>query len=82
MSITGIEVAGQDAAAGESALDADAAKIQGRSQWQLTWRRLRRDKVAMAALIVILVMVAAGHLRARVRHDHPPPAEHRLPEHR
>ena len=57
MSITGIEVAGQETAAGEGALDASAAKIQGRSQWQLTWRRLRQDKVAMASLIVILVMV-------------------------
>jgi peptide/nickel transport system permease protein len=57
MSITGIEVAGQEAAAGESALDAGAAKIEGRSQWQLTWRRLRQDKVAMAALIVILVII-------------------------
>ena len=57
MSITGIEAASQEAAASESALDAGAAKIQGRSQWQLTWRRLRQDKVAMAALVVILVIV-------------------------
>jgi peptide/nickel transport system permease protein len=57
MSVTGLEFAGQEAAAGESALDADAAKIQGRSQWQLTWRRLRQDKVAMTALAVILVIL-------------------------
>jgi peptide/nickel transport system permease protein len=31
--------------------------IEGRSQWQLTWRRLRHDKVAIASLIVIVVMV-------------------------
>jgi peptide/nickel transport system permease protein len=31
--------------------------IEGRSQWQLTWRRLRRDKMAIASVIVILVMV-------------------------
>jgi peptide/nickel transport system permease protein len=30
--------------------------IEGRSQWQLTWRRLRQDKVAMASLVVILVI--------------------------
>jgi peptide/nickel transport system permease protein len=30
--------------------------IQGRSQWQLTWRRLRHDRVAVASIIVILVM--------------------------
>jgi peptide/nickel transport system permease protein len=32
--------------------------IEGRSQWQLTWRRLRSDRVAVASGIVILVMVA------------------------
>ncbi len=31
--------------------------VEGRSQWQLTWRRLRRDKVAMASVAVILLMV-------------------------
>ena len=81
MSITGIEVAGQETAAGEGALDASAAKIQGRSQWQLTWRRLRQDKVAMASLIVILVIVVLAIAAPAVRLDHPPPAERRLPEH-
>ena len=38
------------------------AAIEGRSQWQLTWRRLRGDKVAVAAMIAIIVMVA-GHRR-------------------
>ena len=32
-------------------------KIQGRSPWLLAWERLRRDKVAMAALAVIILMV-------------------------
>ena len=74
MSITGIEVAGQETAAGEGALDASAAKIQGRSQWQLTWRRLRRDKVAMAALLVIVIMIVlalAAPLFVSITH-HPP----------
>jgi peptide/nickel transport system permease protein len=31
--------------------------VEGRTQWQLTWRRLRSDKVAMIALAVILIMV-------------------------
>jgi peptide/nickel transport system permease protein len=31
--------------------------VEGRSQWQLTWRRLRADKVAVASMIVILVIV-------------------------
>jgi peptide/nickel transport system permease protein len=30
--------------------------IQGRSQWQLTWRRLRRDKMAIASVVVILIV--------------------------
>ncbi|HEX3965975.1 MAG TPA: ABC transporter permease [Trebonia sp.] len=33
------------------------AKVEGRSQWQLTWRRLRRDKVAIAAIVVVVLMV-------------------------
>ena len=37
--------------------DAPAAAIQGRSQWQLTWRRLRSDKVAVASVVVIILMV-------------------------
>jgi len=31
--------------------------VEGRSQWQLTWRRLRHDKVAMASVAVIAFMV-------------------------
>jgi peptide/nickel transport system permease protein len=30
--------------------------IQGRSQWQLTWARLRHDKMAVASIVVILIM--------------------------
>jgi peptide/nickel transport system permease protein len=31
--------------------------VEGRSQWQLTWRRLRSDKVAVISIIVIVVMI-------------------------
>src|SRR5579875_3612619 len=55
MSISGIEVGGREAVAAEAVLD--VTKVEGRSQWQLTWRRLRQDKVAIASLIIILVMV-------------------------
>ena len=34
-----------------------ARPVQGRTQWQLTWRRLRSDKVSMIALAVIVIMV-------------------------
>ena len=33
------------------------APVEGRTQWQLTWRRLRSDKVSMIALTVIVIMV-------------------------
>jgi peptide/nickel transport system permease protein len=32
--------------------------IEGRSQWQLTWRRLRADRVAVASVVVILLVIA------------------------
>jgi ABC-type dipeptide/oligopeptide/nickel transport system permease subunit len=31
--------------------------IEGRSQWNLTWRRLRADKVAVASVIVIALVI-------------------------
>src|ERR1700677_4759602 len=67
MSLTGLE-----AVAGEVATDAPI--VEGRSQWQLTWRRLRHDKVAMASLIVIVVIIAlaiAAPLFVSITH-HPP----------
>jgi ABC-type dipeptide/oligopeptide/nickel transport system permease subunit len=33
--------------------DAPVKAIEGRSQWQLTWRRLRSDKVAVASIVII-----------------------------
>ncbi len=36
--------------------------IQGRSQWQLTWQRLRHDKMALASIIVILIMAVLALL--------------------
>lgn len=50
MSVTEVEF---QATAAESVPE---QAIEGRSQWQLTWRRLRQDKVAMASLVVILVI--------------------------
>ncbi len=37
--------------------DAPALAIQGRSQWQLTWRRLRSDKIAIVSIVVIFLMI-------------------------
>jgi peptide/nickel transport system permease protein len=52
MSITELEVQAH------AAENAPEQAIEGRSQWQLTWRRLRHDKMAIASIIVILVMAA------------------------
>jgi peptide/nickel transport system permease protein len=50
MSLTGLESVAEQMAT-------DAPVVEGRSQWQLTWRRLLHDKVAIASIVVILVMV-------------------------
>jgi peptide/nickel transport system permease protein len=54
MSVTEVDFQAQGA---EAAQDA-AVNVEGRSQWQLTWRRLRSDKVSVASMIVILVIIA------------------------
>jgi peptide/nickel transport system permease protein len=53
MSITELEFDAHLAEEGQSG----GGPVQGRTQWQLTWRRLRSDRVSMIALVVILVMV-------------------------
>jgi peptide/nickel transport system permease protein len=54
VSITEVEFEAHGAGQAQDA----AARIEGRSQWALTWRRLRSDKVAIAALVVVLIMIA------------------------
>jgi peptide/nickel transport system permease protein len=39
-----------------------AGGIQGRSQWWLTWRRLRRDKMAVISMIVIVLIALCAIL--------------------
>jgi peptide/nickel transport system permease protein len=51
MSVTELEFQASEAAAGP------VQAIEGRSQWHLTWRRLRSDRVAVASGIIILLMV-------------------------
>ncbi|MDQ1532034.1 MAG: hypothetical protein QOE37_2139 [Microbacteriaceae bacterium] len=54
--------------------DQGPAAIQGRSLWSIAWRRLRRDKLAMAGgvVIILLVLVAifAGVLSAMYGQDY------------
>ncbi len=57
---------------------APVTAIEGRSPWQLAWRRLRTDKVATASAIVILVLIAlalAAPLIAKAV-GHPPDAQY------
>ena len=53
MSITELEFDAHVAEEGQ----ASGGPVEGRTQWQLTWRRLRSDKVSMIALTVIVIMV-------------------------
>jgi peptide/nickel transport system permease protein len=50
MSVTEIEFQARRAE------DAPAAAIEGRSQWWLTWQRLRGDKVAVASAVMIVII--------------------------
>jgi peptide/nickel transport system permease protein len=47
--------------AAELAREEKGTPIQGRSPWYLAWRRLRRNKVALASLVVFfLIVIACG----------------------
>ena len=58
-----LEVTGGEQHAGDEAVLAGApGRIEGRSLGQIAWMRFKRDKVAMAAGITILVLVALALL--------------------
>ncbi|MFN8192086.1 MAG: ABC transporter permease [Nocardioidaceae bacterium] len=48
--------------------DTDTPTIVGRGPWALAWRRLRRDRVAMASLVVIVLMVTLALAAPLVAH--------------
>jgi peptide/nickel transport system permease protein len=50
MTLTNVDVSAATA-------EPEAKTVEGRSQWQLTWRRLRADKVSMIAIAVIVIMI-------------------------
>ncbi len=62
MSLTGgeLEVAAESELLGPAKESDTPTSIVGRSLWSIAWRRLRRDKVAMVAggVIVLLVLIA------------------------
>ena len=51
-----LEEAANEAAATVGAQEG-AHNVMGRTQWQLTWGRLRSDKVSMIALVVVILMI-------------------------
>jgi peptide/nickel transport system permease protein len=53
MSVTEVQFDAHLAEEGQSS----GGAVEGRTQWQLTWRRLRSDRVSMIALGVIVLMV-------------------------
>ncbi len=58
-----IEVSsGEQRAAPEAVLAGAAGRIEGRSLGQIAWMRLKRDKVAIAAGIAIIVLIALALL--------------------
>jgi peptide/nickel transport system permease protein len=56
VSITILEEAGHEAQQNADGQVA-AGRIEGRTQWQLTWRRLRSDRVSMIAIAVIVIVI-------------------------
>ena len=51
-----LEEAGQEAQQAAEGQET-ARNVEGRTQWQLTWRRLRSDKVSMIALAVVILII-------------------------
>ncbi len=64
---------------GPPAAAAPAPRIEGRSPWALAWQRLRRDRVAMASLVVIvlIVLMALGAPLVAALTGHPPNEQYR-----
>jgi peptide/nickel transport system permease protein len=48
---------GGEAAADPEAILAGTARIEGRSLWRISWTRLKRDKVAMAGAVVVVLLI-------------------------
>ncbi|MDX2972001.1 ABC transporter permease [Kribbella solani] len=55
-----LEVDPAASSAQPEALLAGAGKIEGRSLWQISWMRLKRDKVAIAGGIFVLFLIMVG----------------------
>jgi ABC-type dipeptide/oligopeptide/nickel transport system permease subunit len=63
-----LEVAAASPGAADSSLDPSTRAIEGRSLWQIAWRRLRRDKVAMAGGIFVIFLAIVAALAGPLTH--------------
>jgi len=54
---TPLDVEPGSSAAQPEAVVAGVRKIEGRSLWQISWMRLKRDKVAMAGGVVVILLI-------------------------
>jgi ABC-type dipeptide/oligopeptide/nickel transport system permease subunit len=57
---TPLEVEPGSSAARPEAVAEGVAKIEGRSLWQISWMRLKRDKVAIAGGVVVLLLIVVA----------------------
>jgi peptide/nickel transport system permease protein len=62
-------VSGDIGARPEAVLDGVSAKaIQGRSLGQIAWMRFKRDKIALASIVVVLILIAFACLSDVINH--------------
>jgi ABC-type dipeptide/oligopeptide/nickel transport system permease subunit len=61
----------------EGAADLGATEVVGRTPWQLFWVRFRRDKIALAALAFLILLILAAILAGPITRAvaHPPNAQ-------
>jgi peptide/nickel transport system permease protein len=57
MSLSGLALDRIEHEGGEGADDEIAAKIEGRSTWQLAWARLKHDRAAIISFCVIVIII-------------------------
>ncbi len=43
--------------------------VVGRSPWEIFWRQFRKDRWALAGIVVVVIMLTAGHHGAALRED-------------
>ncbi len=57
MSLSGLAIDRIEHEGGEGGTEQAAAKIEGRSTWQLAWARIRRDRAAVISFVIIVLII-------------------------